>query len=157
MKGKAVLYASLALNVVLLVVLAVPRGADLNLAKAEAVSVNVGSLAATVSRGGGEQDAVWIADQVTGMMSVYQYDLSSQTDPVKLIATIDLRTGLQSRQLGPLMLLPSAISSNRAIVFAIDTNSQRSAIYYYDRSAGTVTGEQRIDLRQAFAQGMNTP
>jgi hypothetical protein len=155
MKSKSfVLYASVALNAALLVLLAWPRGNDLNLALAQSVSTNVGNLSAAVARGGGEQDAVWIADRVSGRMVIYQYELGETVDPIRLVGGVDLREGLDERQIGQLMLLPSAFSSSRATVYVIDTDSERAAIYYYDRSKGVVEGVQRIDLRQDLGKSL---
>ena len=154
MKSKSiVLYASVAVNAALLVLLAWPRDNGLNLAFAEGAATNVGNLSAAVSRGGGEQDAVWIADRVSGRMVVYQYKLGEKVDPIQLAGGRDLRVDLDERQIGQLMIVPANISSTRAVVLVIDTDSERIAAYEYSRSNDLLEGIQKIDLRQDLGKG----
>jgi len=158
MKAKTViLYASLALNVALLVLVAIPRSQD-NLALAQATA-NVGTYSAVASKGGGSQQALFIANKVSGTMVIYQWQLGAQQNPIQLVGVRDLKVDLNERQLGNLMLIAADISDTRSAVFAIDTDSDRCGVYEYSRSDKRVNGVQLLDLRAdlSSATGAATP
>jgi hypothetical protein len=150
MKRRTVaLYASVALNVALLVLAGWPRN-DANVVLGQTASV-VGSYAAISAKGGGNQDALWLANRTTGKMVVFQYQLGSQNDPVQIVGIRNLLADLEERQIGNLMLISTDVSTSNAIAFAIDTDSNKMAVYEYNRPNRTVDGIQKIDLTEAFA------
>jgi hypothetical protein len=156
MKAKPVaLFASIALNAALLVLVAWPRTSS-NTALAQQYGQVSGSFAAVSSKGGGNQDATWIAERVSGALVVYQYQLGATSNPILLVGTRDLKADLNERQIGNLMLIPANISDSRGVVYVLDTDSQRMAAYEYNRSDKTVSGIQRIDLRTDIQSAAGT-
>jgi len=146
MKARPVaLYASIAFNAALLVLVAWPRH-DSNLAFGQ-YGLAGGSFAAVSAKGGGSQDATWIADRVSGALLVYQYSLGAQENPVSLVGSRDLRVDLEEKQIGNIMLIPASISDSRGLVYCLDMDSQHMVAYEFVRSTATVTGVQKIDLR----------
>ena len=100
MKSKSfVLYASLALNVALLVIAFRPGDAD-RLVLGQAVA-KAGNYAAASSQSGSSRDAMWLADRVSGSLVVFDYALSSAADkPLQVAERRNLRQDLNVRQLG---------------------------------------------------------
>jgi hypothetical protein len=146
MKARPVaLYASIAFNAALLVLVAWPRH-DSNVAFGQ-YGLAGGSFAAVSAKGGGSQDATWIADRVSGALLVYQYSLGAQADPIALVGSRDLRVDLEEKQIGNIMLIPASISDSRGLVYCLDMDSQHMVAYEFNRSTTTVTGVQKIDLR----------
>jgi len=147
MKAKStLLYVSLVLNAALLLVLAWPRPVE-NLAFGQ-VAAQIGAYAAVSAKGGGNQDALWIANRTSGRMLVLQYQLGVQDSPVEVVGVRDLRDDLNERQIGNLMLVTTDISASTAVVYVIDTDADKMAIYQYNRSNRAVDGIQRMDLRE---------
>lgn len=148
MKAKGIiLYASIGLNILLLALMVWPGGEG----QAQ-VAAKVGNFTAVSAKGGGSQDALWVADRVSGRLTVYQYELGARDEPVRIVGTRNLRDDLEQRQIGNLMLISSDISSTRAAVYAIDTDSERMAIYEYNRSDLAIDGIQKRDLREDFGK-----
>ncbi|MCD6405298.1 MAG: hypothetical protein J7M19_05695 [Planctomycetes bacterium] len=156
MKGKQVaLYISVALNAALLVLLSVPG--DENRLVLGQVSSNVGAYAAVSSEvSGGNQDALWLADRVSGMLVVYQQRIGTRDKkPFQMMDRRSLRDDLDERQVGNLMMLTAKISSSNSVVCVIDTDSERMAVYEFDRSDRRIKPVQynnlRVDLGKAGA------
>ncbi len=155
MKVKStVLYLSVALNVALLVFLVLPRSAD-NLAFANVASI-VGNYAAVTARSSSSAEALWLANRATGKLVIYQHQSGFQDNPVEIADTIDLTVDLDERQVGNLMLVATDISSSTSAVFVIDTDSEKMAVYQYDKPNRTVKGIQRMDLRTTFGRTTDT-
>ena len=145
MRGKSIiLYVSLALNVILLVLAAWPVSGQ--------VPTSVGNYTAISAKGGGNQDALWLANRSTGKMVIYQYELGRQDNPVQVVGIRDLRADLEERQIGNLMLQTAGITGSTSVVFVIDTDSDRMVVYEYNRPNLTLTALQKIDLRADFAK-----
>ena len=145
-----VLYLSLALNVVLLVLFIIPRDDGLVFA---ATASSVGAYSGVSSLGGGNQDALWLANRQTGTLAVLQYRLGTSQNPVEVVGTRDLRSDLEVRNLGNLMLLETAVSSSSSVVFVIDTDYNRMAVYEYNRGEHIVNGIQKLDLTEVLGSG----
>jgi hypothetical protein len=156
MKAKSIaLYASIAANVVLLVLAVWPK-TDYNIALGQAAST-AGNYTAVASKGDSDQDVVWLANKVTGQLVVFQYQLENQDEPIQVVGQRDLRTDLEERQVGNLLLVGSSISSMRSVVCVADTDSDKMVVYSYTRSNRLVEGVQRIDLRQYFSRQAVVP
>jgi hypothetical protein len=147
-KSSVALCASIVLNIVLLVLLTWPG----NFAMGEVAGV-LGNYAAVSAKGGGSQDALWLANRAAGRLLVFQYKLGGREDAVELVDNRDLRADLELRQLGSLMLVSAAVSDSRSNVYVIDTDADRMVVYSYDRSKRLVTLIQQTDLRAAFTGG----
>ena len=153
-KNSIVLYASLALNVALLVLVAWPH----NEVVFGQVASTVGAYAAVSARSGaGVQDALWLANRTTGQLAIYMHvrDTASRK-PIQLVETRDLRDDLDERQIGNLMLTATNVSDSRAIVFVIDTDSRRMVAYEYSHPNRTVTLLQQVDLTGTLAAPSTT-
>lgn len=156
MKAKGMtLYASIALNAALLVLVAWPRTND-NTAFGQFGQIT-GSFAAVSTKGGGNQDVMFLAERASGALLAYQYQLGANVDPIILVGARNLKIDLDQRQLGNIMLVPCNVSDSRGVVFVIDTDSQRSAVYEYIRSDRAVNGIQRIDLRADIQRAVAAP
>jgi len=148
MKAKrTVLYASLALNVALLVLLAWPSAPQAQPLFAQVAS-RVGNYSAVSAQAGGSRDALWVADRVSGTVAVYRYEYGGDDQPpLMLMDRRDLNVDLEEAQVGNLMLISTAISSSRTVVCAIDTDSERMVVYEYDPGEEYVEVLQKNDLR----------
>ncbi len=147
MKGKQVaLYISVALNAALLVLLSVP-GDEHRLVLGQVAS-NVGAYAVVSSEvSGGNQDALWLADRVSGTLLVYQQRIGTRSErPFQIMARRNLRSDLRERQVGNLMLVTAKISSSNSVVCAIDTDSERMVVYEFDRNARRINLVQQNNL-----------
>ena len=141
MKTKqVVLYASMALNVALLVLVAWPRQSNVVLGQ---VGVTAGTFAAASTKEGATTEATWIADSASGTLLVYDYDLT--TRKVAVAMSRNLRKDMEAAQLGNLMLVPSQISDTRGLMYVVDTSSQHMVVYEYSRANGFAGGQQ-VDL-----------
>ncbi len=146
MKAKSlVLYLSIALNVALLV-LAVRPATEYKIAYGQ-VAQNAGAYSAVSSQAGGSQHALWIADRVSGNLAVFQYELGVDESPFQVMDRRDLREDLQERTIGNIMMISANTSSSNSVVCVIDTDSERMAVYRYDRPNRRIEAVQRSDLR----------
>ena len=151
MKRKSIaLYASVIFNAVLLVLVIWPADSDRFVLGQ--VASNVGPYAAVSSRMSSSRDTLWLADRVSSTLVVFDYDQSDDQRPLQVAGTRNLREDLVQRQVGNLMLISSNTSSSRSIVCVVDTDSEKMAVYTYDRGDRRIEPVQRVDLRIALGK-----
>jgi len=156
MKARSIaLYASLAANVALLVLAVWPK-TEYNIAFGQAAST-AGNYCAVASGGYGDQDAVWIANRVTGQLVAFQYQLGTQNRPIQVVGQRDLRSDFEERQIGNLLLVGSTIANMSSAVFVVDTDSDKMVVYSYNRGAAAVEAIQQIDLSKYFGSQAAAP
>lgn len=156
MKRKSLaLYASVMFNAVLLVLVIWPADSDRFVLGQ--VASNVGPYAAVSSQMSSSRDTLWLADRVSGMLIVFDYDQGDDERPLQASGTRDLREDLIQRQVGNLMLISTNTSSSRSIVCVIDTDSEKMAVYTYDRGDRRIEPVQRVDLRVALGKVAPAP
>ncbi len=147
MKAKSwALYASVAFNVVLAILLCRPGGEERFVFGQ--VTASGGNYAVAASPAGGSRDALWLVDKASGTLVVFDYTIGSGEDvPLQSVEKRNLRDDLQIRQLSEILMVPVNYSSSRSVICVIDTASERMAVYRYDQNYRRIETVQRNDLR----------